>query len=257
MKHLALFTGLLCGLAIAPGCIERVEVSAEGATSGSGKSDVPVVVAPQPEPKTPEPKTKTPTEPDEPKTPEPVDPEPKQTDPPKVDPPTPEPKQADEPKDPPPTQPKDAEPAVDSKGRPVAEKRPEKKAPRPTDKNKPYDITFDTIKFGIEKGEQFEREMLTEEIEGLVGQRVKIRGYMLPSFQQSGIAQFVLVRDNMECCFGPGAAIYDCVLIQMEEGRTTDYKIRPITVDGYFDIKPIEQDGTLLVLYQLRGLSVR
>jgi hypothetical protein len=44
--------------------------------------------------------------------------------------------------------------------------------------------------------------MLTKEIEAMDGQLIRIRGYMLPSFQQSGIKKFVLVRDNMECCFG-------------------------------------------------------
>ncbi len=69
------------------------------------------------------------------------------------------------------------------------------------------EITFDTIKFDIEPGDPFTPDMLPEEIEKLFGKRVRIRGYIYPPFQQSGIKQFVLVRDNMECCFGPGAAL--------------------------------------------------
>ncbi len=45
---------------------------------------------------------------------------------------------------------------------------------------------------------------------------VRVRGFILPSFQQSGITQFVLVRDNQECCFGPGAALHDCVVVRHE-----------------------------------------
>ena len=52
------------------------------------------------------------------------------------------------------------------------------------DKNRIKDISFDTIKFDIEKGAPFKREMLTKDIAALEGQLVRIRGYMLPSFQQ-------------------------------------------------------------------------
>ncbi len=101
------------------------------------------------------------------------------------------------------------------------------------------DITFDDLKFDIERGGAFKREMLTKEIEELNKRELRIRGYILPAsvFKQSGIEEFVLVRDNMECCFGPGAMIYDCILVQMEKGKTTDFSTRPIAVKGKFEIK--------------------
>ena len=70
-------------------------------------------------------------------------------------------------------------------------------------------ISFDDIKFEMKKKAPFKRSLLTKEIVALEDQLIKIRGYILPSFQQKGITRFVLVRDNMECCFGPGAALYD------------------------------------------------
>ena len=69
------------------------------------------------------------------------------------------------------------------------------------DKKRLKDISFDDVKFDIVKGTPFKRSMLTKEIEAMDGQLIRVRGYMLPSFQQSGIKKFVLVRDNMECCF--------------------------------------------------------
>lgn len=123
---------------------------------------------------------------------------------------------------------------------------------------KTKDITFDTIKFDIKKGQKFKREMLTEAIEGLKTQKVKLRGYMFPTFQQSGITKFVLVRDNMECCFGPGAMIYDCVMVEMAEGKSTDFSVRPIAVEGTFDVKPIDDgEGNLLSLYYIKGDGVK
>ena len=61
---------------------------------------------------------------------------------------------------------------------------------------------------------------------------------MLPSsvFQTKGIKQFVLVRDNKECCFGPGAAIFDCVMVEMSAGKTADFNERVMTVSGTMTI---------------------
>ena len=119
-------------------------------------------------------------------------------------------------------------------------------------------ITFDTIKFDMKKGDPFERKMLTADINKLTGKPVRISGYILPSFQASGIKQFVLVRDNMECCFGPGAALFDCILVEMTAGKTTDYTVKPVTVEGTFTIKEFKGlDGKHLAIYHLDGKDVK
>jgi hypothetical protein len=120
------------------------------------------------------------------------------------------------------------------------------------------EITFDTLKFEIEKGAAFERTMLTPGIEKLAGERVRIRGYMLPSFQQSGIKQFVLVRDNMECCFGPGAALYDCIIVEMANDQTAEFSVRPIAVEGTFNVREFKgPDDRHLAIFHLDGERVR
>ena len=123
---------------------------------------------------------------------------------------------------------------------------------------KPKDLTFDGVKFPMKKGDKFKRSMLTKKIEDLDGQRVRIRGYILPSFQQKGIKQFILVRDNMECCFGPGAALYDCIVVEMAKGKSTSFTVRPVAVEGTFAIRPFKgPDGKHLAVYHLTGLSVK
>jgi len=110
----------------------------------------------------------------------------------------------------------------------------------------------------LEKNEDFARGKLTATIEELNGRPVKLRGYILPSFQQSGLTQFVLVRDNMECCFGPGAALYDCVVVDMKPGKTTDYTVRPVAVEGTFELRDFKgPDGKFLAIYHLDGEAVR
>ena len=122
------------------------------------------------------------------------------------------------------------------------------------------DLTFDDLEFGMEPDADFERSVLGEKIEKLDGKRVVIRGFILASsvFQQKGIKQFILVRDNQQCCFGPGAYIYHNMQVQMEEGQTANFGIRPVTVEGQFAIKPwIGPDGKCYSVYHLTARSVK
>jgi len=120
------------------------------------------------------------------------------------------------------------------------------------------DITFDDIKLDLAKDEAFTRDRLTPRVEELDGGRVRIRGYILPSFQQRGLTQFVLVRDNQECCFGPGAALHDCVVVRMQPGATADFSIRPVAVTGGFRVEELRgPDGRHLAIYSLDGEIVQ
>jgi hypothetical protein len=149
---------------------------------------------------------------------------------------------------------------------------PAPKLPQPTAASKAIEIpagapkvdpsgivetTFDDLKFEMDKTAMFERSMLTPKVESLFGKRIRIRGYMFPTPQKRGIKQFVLVRDNMECCFGPGAALYDCVLVTMEPGKTAEYSIRPIAVEGTFRLEELRgPDRRPLAIYQMSGEAV-
>lgn len=118
-----------------------------------------------------------------------------------------------------------------------------------------YDRTFDDLRFEMTVGDKFKRSMLTKEIESLHGQKIRIRGYILPTPQNHGIKQFVLVRDNQECCFGPGAALYDCILVEMKSGKTADFTIRPIAIEGQFEIREFVIDGKHLAIYHVEAES--
>jgi hypothetical protein len=123
--------------------------------------------------------------------------------------------------------------------------------------DRPYDKTFDDIRFEMDPAEPFVRSMLTPEIEALAGQRIRIRGYILPTPQKRGIKQFVLVRDNQECCFGQGAALYDCILVEMKPDTSAEYSIRPVAVEGTFDVRAfVAPDGQHLAIYRLEADAV-
>lgn len=119
-------------------------------------------------------------------------------------------------------------------------------------------ITFDDLKFDMDKGEKFERKLLTDSINDLAGQRLKLKGYIRPSIRQKDLTKFIFVRDDKECCFGPGAALYDCVLVTLKAGNKSDYTVRPITIEGEFFLKEYTgPDGRVWAVYRMKDGEVK
>ncbi|HEV3416351.1 MAG TPA: DUF3299 domain-containing protein, partial [Pirellulales bacterium] len=134
---------------------------------------------------------------------------------------------------------------------------PSSATPTPAHPQAIRDISFDAVKLNMKKGDSFKRTLITPAIEKLDGNRIRIRGYILPPFQQTGLAHFVLVRDNMACCFGPGAAIYDSMIVDLRPGVTTDYTVSPVAVEGTFNIHEVEgPGGNAISIYHVTGEKV-
>jgi hypothetical protein len=141
---------------------------------------------------------------------------------------------------------------------PTTEATTPKEPPAPPTPPRVLDQTFDDIKFDIEPDAPFDRSMLTDKVRQLDGERIRIRGYILPTAQASGIKSFVLVRDNQECCFGPGAALYDCILVTMEGDKSAKFSVRPVAVEGQFKIEEFYgPDDKPLAIYRMDGESVQ
>jgi len=119
------------------------------------------------------------------------------------------------------------------------------------------EATFDDLKFEMEEGAEFKQSLFTPKVKELFERRIRIRGYIYPTMNKRGLKQFVLVRDNLECCFGPGAALFDCILVYMKEGKTAEFSIRPVAVEGKFSYEEFpDYDGTVRAIYRLDGESV-
>ena len=120
------------------------------------------------------------------------------------------------------------------------------------------DVTFDDVKLDLKKGDPFDLSVLTPRVKELEGKAIRIRGYILPGFQEKGIRQFVLVRDNMQCCFGPGALLHDCILVELVPPATTSFTVRPVSVEGTFSVREVKgPDGKHLAIYRLDGSGVK
>ncbi|HMO91067.1 MAG TPA: DUF3299 domain-containing protein [Pirellulaceae bacterium] len=114
-------------------------------------------------------------------------------------------------------------------------------------------ITFDNIKLETEAGAPYDESLLTDEVKLLDDVRVQLRGFMLPGARQEGIKNFILVRDNLECCFGPNAAIHDSVVVVLEKGTEVSFTVRPVSVEGTFQLKELRprKDSRPLAIYRM------
>jgi hypothetical protein len=93
------------------------------------------------------------------------------------------------------------------------------------------------------------------------GRNVLLKGYMYPGKQQAGITQFLLVRDQGDCCFGGNPKITDRVLVQLKDPaspRGIDFSSRLTKIAGRFVIRPMGAPGLDGgVLYHLEDAFAR
>jgi hypothetical protein len=93
------------------------------------------------------------------------------------------------------------------------------------------------------------------------GQNVLLKGYMYPGKQQRGITQFLLVRDQGDCCFGGNPKITDRVLVQLKDPAHPtgiDFSPRLTKIAGRFVIRPMGAPGLDGgVLYHLEDACAR
>lgn len=90
------------------------------------------------------------------------------------------------------------------------------------------------------------------------GRDVLLKGFMYPGKQQHGIRQFLLVRDQGDCCFGGNPKITDRVLVQLADKRGIEFTARQRKIAGRFSIRPSgSADVEGGVIYHLEDAVVR
>jgi hypothetical protein len=92
---------------------------------------------------------------------------------------------------------------------------------------------------------------LHPDVQKLIGKKVMIKGYMYPSKTIDGIRQFVLCKDNDQCCFGGQPKTTDMVLIRMNGDKTAHYKTGLVAVAGVFQAQHAVDESGLEPVYQL------
>ena len=86
----------------------------------------------------------------------------------------------------------------------------------------------------------------------LDGKSVFIKGYMYPGPYKFGIKQFVLCRDNGDCCFGGQPKLTDMIQVTLKPGQSIAYTTAQSKVVGKLRVHPAAALHDLgAVLYHL------
>jgi len=86
-------------------------------------------------------------------------------------------------------------------------------------------------------------------LNSLNGQRVRIRGYMVPTFQADELVAFTLARDTSACCFGPNPKVSYLIEVWMKKGKTSEYiHYRPFDVLGVLHVGTEVTPGRLYTI---------
>ena len=96
-------------------------------------------------------------------------------------------------------------------------------------------------------------QLVPPDIEELLGKKVFIKGYIRPDSTnlRKGITEFLLVRDNNECCFGDKSNVmyFDQVMVDLGPGLTTELEERVFRVGGELSVRmgnPRQGEPTLV-----------
>jgi hypothetical protein len=71
----------------------------------------------------------------------------------------------------------------------------------------------------------------------LEGKKIFIKGFVYPGRQKDGIRQFLLVRDQGECCFGGNPKITDRILVTLKDPLRLTYEPRLHKLAGVFHVE--------------------
>ena len=99
---------------------------------------------------------------------------------------------------------------------------------------------------------------MPEWMTSLEGKRVRIRGFMWPTFEEKGVEAFHLVWSAQETNFGAPIQVYNILQVTMKTGTTTDWVplSRSFDVVGRFKIDLQSENGQIYQLFAIEDASV-
>jgi len=92
-----------------------------------------------------------------------------------------------------------------------------------------------------------------DDIKQLNNKEIFLKGYMYPTGQTEGLTNFILCKDNGQCCFGGKPKLTDMILVQMKSDQVK-YRQTMVSVAGTFKLIPNSGGGELNPVYALEAV---
>ena len=102
---------------------------------------------------------------------------------------------------------------------------------------------YQRTSFGDMKPDALEERgsvLIPPDIAALAGKQIFIKGYVRPGSQRTISGEFLLVRDNNQCCFGDIDKVkyYDQIQVKLTGKQTANFDLRMYRVGGTLMINP-------------------
>lgn len=104
----------------------------------------------------------------------------------------------------------------------------------------------------------FEADGLHPDVAALDGQRIFLKGFMYPTRQTKGITEFVMAKDNGQCCFGGEPKPTDMIYIKLKNSKGgVDFIPSLVSVAGTFHAGvPNHTSEGLMPVYELDAVYI-
>jgi hypothetical protein len=125
------------------------------------------------------------------------------------------------------------------------------------------EISFNDLSFAVTPPKQVElegavvpqpsyAEQLPERVRALDGQRVRLRGFMMPTrLEDEGVREFLIVTSPLVCCFGQTPEVYEFILVKMAGEPAPMRENMPAFYEGVLRVGDIYEQGYWTGLFAL------
>ncbi len=111
----------------------------------------------------------------------------------------------------------------------------------------------------LQPDEKIPGQLMPTTVKELEGKPIFIKGFMYPGKRQSGISDFLLVRDRGTCCFGGTPKLTDRIHVKLKGSEVVEFNTNEYKIAGVFHTawSPTTQDAPGGVFYELSEAFVR
>ena len=134
---------------------------------------------------------------------------------------------------------------------------PKDPEPLPKDLRDYLDLNFDKLSSYTyelpEPGTEQKKDQIPESVRKLDTKKVAMKGFMVPlKTEGEDVIQFVLVRNQMACCFGIVPRINEWIHVRMAPGKAAPYALDiPITIFGKLEVGEVYENGYIMSVYRM------
>lgn len=90
------------------------------------------------------------------------------------------------------------------------------------------------------------------DVKALHGEKIFLKGYMYPTRQTEDLTEFILAKDNGDCCFGGEPKTTDMILVKMNKPLAVDFTEKQVSIAGEFHTSPNHSEG-LTQVYEMKA----